>query len=148
MTRTQTRMRRLLTAPLMAAALVVAAGCSDDAGSSPESDEDTGAEQEDGAGDLDETGDEDGADDQEESGDEGAITLAEVEENDSPDSCWAVIDGTVYDLTDWIGRHPGGADRIEQLCGTDATELFTQQHGGSQGPEGQLENFEIGTLEG
>lgn len=143
MTRTQTRMRRLLTAPLMAAALVVAAGCSDDAGSSPESDDElTGAEQEDGGG------DEDGADDQEESGVEDAITLAEVEENDSPDSCWAVIEGTVYDLTDWIGRHPGGADRIEQLCGTDATELFTQQHGGSQGPEGQLENFEIGTLEG
>ncbi|MGJ9407444.1 cytochrome b5 domain-containing protein, partial [Nesterenkonia aurantiaca] len=48
-----------------------------------------------------------------------ALTMDQVEENDSPESCWAVMDGTVYDLTDWIEDHPGGADRIEGLCGTD-----------------------------
>lgn len=134
------RLRPLLTAPLMAAALVLAAGCADDdAGSGAEPEDDaTEAAQEDGS---------EGETVEEDQPDEG-IALAEVQENDSPDSCWAVIDGTVYDLTDWIDRHPGGADRIEQLCGTDATEQFSQQHGGSQGPEGQLEQFEIGTLAG
>ncbi|MGJ9371888.1 cytochrome b5 domain-containing protein [Nesterenkonia sp. CF4.4] len=75
------------------------------------------------------------------------LTMEQVEENDSPDSCWAVMDGTVYDLTDWIEDHPGGADRIEGLCGTDAAAAFEGQHGGSEGPEQQLTEFEIGTLE-
>lgn len=78
---------------------------------------------------------------------DGVLTMAEVEQNDSPDSCWAVMNGTVYDLTDWIDQHPGGADRIEGLCGTDAADDFAAQHGGQDGPEGQLAEFEIGTLE-
>lgn len=77
---------------------------------------------------------------------EGVLTMEEVEQNDSPDSCWAVMSGTVYDLTDWIDQHPGGADRIEGLCGTDAEAAFEGQHGGQGGPEGQLAEFEIGTL--
>ncbi|MBO0596306.1 cytochrome b5 domain-containing protein [Nesterenkonia sp. E16_7] len=72
--------------------------------------------------------------------------MEEVEQNDSPDSCWAVMSGTVYDLTDWIDQHPGGADRIEGLCGTDAAAAFEGQHGDQDGPEGQLAEFEIGTL--
>lgn len=137
--------RLLLTAPLAVVALFLAAGCGDDdAGSGADPEEEvTEASEENGA-------EENGAEDETTEGsapDEG-IALAEVEENDSPDSCWAVIDGTVYDLTEWIDRHPGGPDRIEQLCGTDATDQFSQQHGGSQGPEGQLDQFEIGSLEG
>ncbi|EXF25107.1 monooxygenase [Nesterenkonia sp. AN1] len=77
---------------------------------------------------------------------EGVLTMEEVEQNDSPDSCWTVMSGTVYDLTDWIDQHPGGADRIEGLCGTDAAAAFEAQHGDQDGPEGQLAEFEIGTL--
>lgn len=77
-----------------------------------------------------------------------AISMAEVESNDSPDSCWAVLDETVYDLTTWIEEHPGGEARIEQLCGTDATEDFGAQHGGDSAPESQLAELEIGELEG
>lgn len=81
-------------------------------------------------------------------GAEQAISMAEVESNDSPDSCWAVLDETVYDLTTWIEEHPGGEARIEQLCGTDATEDFGAQHGGDSAPESQLAELEIGELEG
>lgn len=134
-----TSLRRLLMAPLMAGALLVAAGCADD-----ETDQDNGVEEVDtGAAEESETDDD--TTNQDSSGEEIAFT--EVENNDSPDSCWAAIDQTVYDLTDWIDQHPGGADRIEPLCGTDATEQFTQQHGGSEGPEEQLTEFEIGALE-
>lgn len=77
-----------------------------------------------------------------------AISMAEVESNDSPDSCWAVLDETVYDLTTWIEEHPGGEARIKQLCGTDATEDFGAQHGGDSAPESQLAELEIGELEG
>ena len=40
---------------------------------------------------------------------------------------WLVIDGQVYDVTDWAPRHPGGA----MLCagsGKDASKLFAASH--------------------
>jgi cytochrome b involved in lipid metabolism len=73
--------------------------------------------------------------------------MEEVAENNTQESCWAVMDDTVYDLTGWIDQHPGGPERIEQLCGTDATDAFDRQHGGQDTPEGQLSEFEIGSLE-
>lgn len=85
--------------------------------------------------------------DQEDAAEDDAVTMEEVEQNDSPDSCWAAIDGVAYDLTDWIEEHPGGADRIEALCGTDATDDFEGQHSGEERPEEQLAEFEIGELE-
>lgn len=132
-------LRRLVTAPLMIGALLLAAGCADEE-TSPTTDP-----EEADSGTVEENGAEDDAAEQGQS--EAEIAFTEVQENDSPDSCWAAIDDTVYDLTDWIDQHPGGAGRIEQLCGTDATEQFTQQHGGDAGPEGELAEFEIGALE-
>lgn len=76
-----------------------------------------------------------------------AITWAEVEEHDSPASCWTVIEGTVYDLTEWIDVHPGGPARIEQLCGRDATSDFTRQHAGQELPEQHLAEFSIGDVD-
>ena len=76
-----------------------------------------------------------------------AIPFAEVEANNSPDSCWAVIEDSVYDLTEWIDQHPGGADRIEMLCGTDATDQFMRQHGGNELPQSRVTEFEIGTVQ-
>ncbi|WP_223881227.1 cytochrome b5-like heme/steroid binding domain-containing protein [Nesterenkonia ebinurensis] len=130
---------RMLTVPLLGGALLLAAGCADDE-TSPDTDPveaDTATAEENGA--EDEAAGQDLSDQE--------IAFTEVQENDSTDSCWAVVDQTVYDLTEWIDQHPGGAERIEQLCGTDATEQFTQQHGGDEGPEAQLEEFEIGALE-
>jgi len=73
-------------------------------------------------------------------------TLADVAEHADESSCWAAIDGGVYDLTGWVARHPGGPDRILALCGTDATARFTAQHGTSQRPAGELARFRIGDL--
>lgn len=77
---------------------------------------------------------------------EEPLTLAEVEANASPESCWVAIDGTVYDLTDWISQHPGGPERIEGICGTDATDAFTGQHEGQSAPMEALAQFELGPL--
>lgn len=77
---------------------------------------------------------------------EPSYTLAEVAQHASPDSCWAAVDGKVYDLTDWIDQHPGGPQRIEQLCGTDASQAFRNQHGGNPEANAELASFEIGTL--
>lgn len=74
------------------------------------------------------------------------FTMADVTAHDSRESCWAAIDGRVYDLTEWITRHPGGAERILALCGTDATSAFTTQHQGQPEPTDQLAEMLLGTL--
>lgn len=133
---------RLFAAPLVIGAMLLAAGCAGDEPSPGTGDGEADTET------AEENGTDDAEDDEAEQGStDGAMTLAEVQENDSADSCWAVIDQTVYDLTDWIDEHPGGSARIEELCGTDATEQFTQQHGGQEQPEDQLTEFEVGPLE-
>ena len=57
-------------------------------------------------------------------------------------------DGNVYDLTQWISRHPGGPDKIIPLCGTDATSAFHNQHDDQARPNNQLATFKVGTLAG
>ncbi|GAA1340641.1 hypothetical protein GCM10009594_11580 [Kocuria palustris] len=73
-------------------------------------------------------------------------TMDEVAEHDGAESCWAAIDGGVYDLSDWIAQHPGGEGAIESLCGSDGTEAFTGQHEGSDRVAEQLAEFRIGEL--
>jgi len=77
---------------------------------------------------------------------EKTYTMEEVAKHNSKESCWTVIRGEVYDLTNWIDKHPGGADKILKICGKDGTDLFVRQHGGKEKPEKILESFEIGTL--
>lgn len=129
-----TATHRILLAPIAVGSLLVLAACgSDDA---PAEDQEQPQEQQESNGAADEQGEA-----------SEPLTLEEVEENDSPDSCWAAIDGTVYDLTDWVEEHPGGSARIEQICGTDATDAFQGQHSGDEGPQSQLAEFEIGELQ-
>ena len=72
--------------------------------------------------------------------------MSEVAEHNTQQDCWAAVDGDVYDLTSWISRHPGGADKIIPLCGTDASAAFRNQHGSQERPNQQLTSFRIGTL--
>lgn len=85
-----------------------------------------------------------------------AYTLSEVAQHASRDDCWAIISGDVYDLTEFINRHPGG-DEILRACGTDATTLFNSrqtqdgQWVGSGTPHSQaameqLARLKIGTV--
>src|SRR5699024_10122502 len=100
-------LRKTLGTAVTAAALVLTIGCAND---------DAESTQEDQAQPGEEAAD-NGSDTTEAAGEQ--FTMAEVEDNSSPESCWTVIEDDVYDVTDWIDQHPGGASRIEQLCGTD-----------------------------
>jgi cytochrome b involved in lipid metabolism len=77
-----------------------------------------------------------------------SLTLAAVAQNASPENCWVAIEGQVYDLTEWINQHPGGAGNITSLCGTDGTSRFSNQHGGSSSAESTLERYLLGPLVG
>lgn len=74
------------------------------------------------------------------------FTVAEVAAHNTPASCWAIVDGGVYDLTRWADHHPGGRERIRALCGTDATEQFRIQHRDAARPNAQLSALRIGDL--
>ena len=43
-------------------------------------------------------------------------TLAEVKLHATQENCRAAVDGSVYDLTNWIAKHPGGPDKIMAIC--------------------------------
>lgn len=79
-------------------------------------------------------------------------TLEEVAVHNSNTDCWLAIEGTVYDVTEFIAseNHPGG-DAILAGCGLDATELFNTRPMGSGTPHSDkarsfLPGFEIGEL--
>ena len=77
----------------------------------------------------------------------GGYTLADVASHASESDCWTAINGSVYDLTTWIGRHPGGPGPIKGLCGIDGTEGFSKMHGGSKSAEKALILLKIGDLQ-
>ena len=76
----------------------------------------------------------------------GTISISEVALHNSPEDCWSAVNGKVYDLTQWIDKHPGGAVVIKALCGQDGTAGFTSEHGGKEKPEQQLASYLIGNL--
>jgi len=78
--------------------------------------------------------------------DVSAITMAVIAQHDSRTSCWSAINGSVYDLTSWIQKHPGGEQAILQLCGTDGSAKFNGQHGGQAKQATVLAGFKIGVL--
>ena len=73
-------------------------------------------------------------------------TMERVKANNTASSCWTVISGNVYDLTRWIGSHPGGSGAIRSLCGTDGTAEFNSQHRGEGTPTARLAGYLLGPL--
>ena len=78
---------------------------------------------------------------------EALYTMAKVKENNSAASCWSAINGNVYNLTQWIKSHPGGASAITGLCGTDGTASFNARHRGQASPTSTLAGYLLGPLE-
>ncbi|HEU0080917.1 MAG TPA: cytochrome b5-like heme/steroid binding domain-containing protein [Candidatus Paceibacterota bacterium] len=79
-------------------------------------------------------------------GEQGSYTLAEVAAHKDAASCWTVVSGGVYDVTRWIGQHPGGREAILSLCGKDGTSAFLGQHDGERRPAAELATFKIGSV--
>ncbi|OQE47026.1 hypothetical protein PENCOP_c001G01104 [Penicillium coprophilum] len=56
------------------------------------------------------------------------FTSQEISRHNNQASCWVVIHGAVYDVTDFLDSHPGGAAVILRCAGKDATEEFDSVH--------------------
>ncbi|GAA5914647.1 uncharacterized protein JCM6883_001028 [Sporobolomyces salmoneus] len=57
-----------------------------------------------------------------------AISASEVANHKSADSAWVIIEGNVYDVTEFLEDHPGGKKVLLNACGQDSTEKFWQFH--------------------
>ncbi|KAL2825059.1 oxidoreductase [Aspergillus cavernicola] len=53
---------------------------------------------------------------------------SEVRQHSTRQSCWVIINGTVYDVTAFVNDHPGGASILLKYAGRDATEAFAPVH--------------------
>eukprot|EP00270_Netrium_digitus_P021611 TRINITY_DN9341_c0_g1_i1.p1 TRINITY_DN9341_c0_g1~~TRINITY_DN9341_c0_g1_i1.p1 ORF type:complete len:452 (+),score=75.93 TRINITY_DN9341_c0_g1_i1:83-1438(+) len=56
------------------------------------------------------------------------ISMDDLAKHQTMDDCWIIISGKAYDLTRWLGKHPGGALPILSLAGKDATDVFFNNH--------------------
>ncbi|EFA85340.1 hypothetical protein PPL_02343 [Heterostelium album PN500] len=72
-----------------------------------------------------------------------SYTLEEVAQHNKRDDLWMVIDGKVYNCTEFVDEHPGGGDYIIDNAGRDATLEFIDA-GHSEKAIALLKDFYIG----
>ena len=75
-----------------------------------------------------------------------SYTMAQIQTHNSASNCWSAISDSVYNLTSFVSKHPGGERAILKICGADGTRLFMDQHGGMEKQAAMLATFKIGTL--
>ena len=58
-------------------------------------------------------------------GEKRIVALDEVKAHSTDGDCWIIVRGKVYNVSDYMASHPGGADIIlENANGKDATEEY------------------------
>ncbi|KIW05031.1 uncharacterized protein PV09_04187 [Verruconis gallopava] len=62
------------------------------------------------------------------------LSISDVAKHNSKESCWIIIAGRVYDVTDFVDAHPGGPGVILRYAGKDATLEYEPIH-----PAGTIE---------
>lgn len=77
---------------------------------------------------------------------DGAFTWEQVALHNTEESAWIAVDGKVYDVTDFVDRHPGGKEILLLAVGRDATDLFVSYHPFTNTPRKVLEKYCIGKL--
>lgn len=43
-------------------------------------------------------------------GEETLLSVEEISKHSSPEDCWIVVDGKVWDITEFAPEHPGGGE--------------------------------------
>jgi len=56
------------------------------------------------------------------------ITKEELSNHNKAGDVWIAIDNNVYNVSDYVDKHPGGAESIMRYAGKDATSAFYQIH--------------------
>ncbi|KAL4792894.1 cytochrome b5-like heme/steroid binding domain-containing protein [Aspergillus filifer] len=57
------------------------------------------------------------------------FTPADVASHNSPDKgLYIIVDSAVYDVTNFVDEHPGGAKILKRVAGKDASKQFWKYH--------------------
>eukprot|EP01026_Neomeris_dumetosa_P059215 TRINITY_DN5527_c0_g3_i1.p1 TRINITY_DN5527_c0_g3~~TRINITY_DN5527_c0_g3_i1.p1 ORF type:complete len:128 (-),score=15.33 TRINITY_DN5527_c0_g3_i1:46-429(-) len=72
------------------------------------------------------------------------LSWEEVQQHNNSSSCWVVVQNKVYDVAEFIEKHPGGPV-IREFGGRDATDVFSAFH--SKKAWRFLDSFLIGEIE-
>ncbi|MEI8339446.1 MAG: cytochrome b5 domain-containing protein [bacterium] len=56
------------------------------------------------------------------------LNTAEVAKHNSQSDCYLIVSSKVYDVTTYIGQHPGGKNSIIKTCGQEVSGIFTSIH--------------------
>ncbi|GME91448.1 hypothetical protein B5S28_g4371 [[Candida] boidinii] len=75
------------------------------------------------------------------------FTAEEVAAHNTRSDLYIVVDGKVYDCSEYLDEHPGGEEVIIDCAGDDATEAF-EDIGHSEDAREILEGLLVGTVEG
>ncbi|RAO64086.1 uncharacterized protein BHQ10_000098 [Talaromyces amestolkiae] len=59
---------------------------------------------------------------------EKLVSVAEIQRHNTPSDCWLVVDGQVWDFTEFHQEHPGGSAIILKYAGRDATKAYNEVH--------------------
>lgn len=77
------------------------------------------------------------------------FTTNDIALHNTASDCWTIVDGKVYDLTNYINFHPAGPETIIPSCGKDGTVRFNTR--GEKGPhprsaQEKLINYYLGDI--
>ena len=73
--------------------------------------------------------------------------MAEVAQHNTADDAWVVYNGNVYDVTEFVSRHPGGRVILGYL-GQDVTSVLLSEHSSSDRAYLEETVGSIGAVEG
>ncbi|KAK4496760.1 hypothetical protein PRZ48_012743 [Zasmidium cellare] len=75
------------------------------------------------------------------------ISVEEISKHNTPEDCWIVVDGNVWDLTEFAPEHPGAPEIIWKHAGRDATTTYSTIHPPSLLPKNLDPSKFIGQLD-
>eukprot|EP00824_Muranothrix_gubernata_P016678 TRINITY_DN34372_c0_g1_i1.p1 TRINITY_DN34372_c0_g1~~TRINITY_DN34372_c0_g1_i1.p1 ORF type:complete len:440 (+),score=78.82 TRINITY_DN34372_c0_g1_i1:29-1321(+) len=78
---------------------------------------------------------------------ERIITEEELRRHRDKGDCWVVLEGKVYDVTDFLSEHPGGEDLLLESAGADCTEPFLDT-GHTSDAHAMLPGMLVGVFDG
>jgi len=73
-------------------------------------------------------------------------TASDVARHSTKEDAWVIIDDSVYDITHWIPRHPGGSIPLVQYAGRDMTDAFRAYHGPNGKAAKTLNAYRVGSF--
>jgi len=75
-----------------------------------------------------------------------SFSWQEVSKHNTPESCWMIVHGKVYNITEWLEKHPGGRQILLVSAGRDCTAGFESYHPFTEKARNVLHKYEIGTV--